>query len=67
MADGVPFMKVLALLEEHGWDFTGIWAPYRVFNKRDRLTILLEVHDKEVTLEAFENIKAIVERDQRAS
>ena len=34
---------------------------YRVFTKPGELPILVEVHDKAVTREAFEHIKTIVE------
>ena len=61
---GVPFIRVLAYLEEHGWGFTGIYRPYRVFTKPGELPILVEVHDKAVTREAFEHIKAIVEGER---
>ena len=63
MANRVPFSLVLVVLEEHGWEFTGIWAPYRVFSKPGKLSILVEVHDKEVTIEDFEDIKARIERE----
>lgn len=64
MSSRVPFVRVLALLEEHGWEMTGIWTPYRVFTKGNCLPILVEVHDKEVTIEDFEDIKARVDREE---
>ena len=57
----VPFLRVLAYLEERGWEFTGFYTPYRVFTKPGELPILVEVHDKKVTHEAFEHIKSIIE------
>jgi hypothetical protein len=70
MHQTVPFLQVLAFLEEHGWDLTGIWTPVRVFTRRGKLPILVEVHDKAVSHADFENIKARVkleeERDNEA-
>jgi hypothetical protein len=63
MAGRVPFTRVLATLEEHGWEFAGFWTSYRVFGKPGRLPILVEVHDKEVTIEDFEDIMARIERE----
>ena len=65
MKDRVPFVRVLAMLEESGWELTGIWTPYRVFTRRDSLPILVEVHDKEVTIEDFEDIKARIEHEEK--
>ena len=64
MKNRVPFVRVLALLEEYGWEMTGIWTPYRVFTKKGSLPILVEVHDKGVAIEDFEDIKARIEREE---
>lgn len=61
MEDKVPFVRVLALLEEYGWDFTDMYTPYRVFTKPGKLPLMVEVHDKKVTNEAFAYIKSVVE------
>ena len=63
MSSRVPFVRVLALLEEHGWEMTGFWTPYRLFTKGKSLPLLVEVHDKEVTIEDFEDIKAKIRRE----
>lgn len=62
MPQEVPFEQVLHLLQEHGWELTGISKPYRVFKKPGHaLPILIPVHDKMVDIEYVERIKKIIQ------
>ncbi len=56
----VPFSSVLSILQEHGWEMTGIWKPYRVFTKGNELPIMIPVHNKKVDAEYVQRIKEIL-------
>jgi hypothetical protein len=53
----IPFVRVLALLEEHGWDLKRIKRPFFVFKKRGHEPILVQARDRMVTAHDFERIK----------
>ena len=63
MADRVPFVRILALLEEHGWEFTRIKRPFRVFTRKGRSPIIVKVVDGTVDAHDEERIKGTI-KDQ---
>jgi len=63
MSDSVPFEQLLHLLQEHGWELTKIWKPYRVFTKPGRLPILIPVDGKMVDVEYVAKVRQILEDD----
>lgn len=66
MPDRVPFERVCAFLEAHGWRLMRVWRPWRVFTKPGRLPILVRLEDKAVDAGDFERIRAIIAKDAPA-
>lgn len=65
----LPFGHVLAYLEQHDWVLYRIHPPYRIFylygDPSTGLPILVEVNEKGVDETHFEEIKRIVESQER--
>jgi hypothetical protein len=65
MKESVSFDRVLAYLEEHGWELMRIKKPFWVFVKKGQSPLLVIVKDKRVPSHEVERIKRTVEEARR--